>query len=128
MGRERMATGKTSHRPYFEEFLPGILGKLLIEDLESLSTCFEIVVTDADEPPWRLAIERGRLVHVGHAGPEPVCRFLLDRETLLEVVRARRRPAEAFFERRIELEGDMEMGLKLSTVLEPFFARFPYEG
>ncbi len=117
-----------SHRPYFEEFLPGILGKLLIEDLESLSTCFEIAVTDAGEPPWRLAIERGRLVHVGHEGPEPACRFRLDRETLLEVVRGRCRPAEAFFDRRIEVEGDIETGLKLSTVLEPFFARFPYPG
>ncbi len=120
--------GETSHRPYFQDFLPGILGKLLIEDLESLSTCFEIAVTDAEDRPWRLVIERGRLVHVGHEGPEPVCRFLLDRETLLEIVRARCRPAEAFFEKRIELEGDMEMGLKLSTVLEPFFARFPYSG
>jgi hypothetical protein len=27
---------------------------------------------------------------------------------------------------RIELTGDIELGLKLSTVLKPFFQRFPY--
>ena len=37
-------------------------------------------------------------------------------------------PQEAFFDLRIALEGDMEMGLKLSTVLEPFFARYAFEG
>jgi predicted lipid carrier protein YhbT len=113
------------HR-YFSDFLPGILDKLLIEDLETLTSCFEIEVTDAGDPPWWLGIDAGRLTYVGHAGPEPVCRFSLDSDTLLEVVTARCTPAAAFFDTRIELTGDMEMGLKLSTVLEPFFDRFPY--
>ena len=113
---------------YFREFLPGIYGKLLIEDLRDLTECFEIEVSDGDEPPWRLALERGRLVYAGHGGPEPACRFRLDAPTLLEVVAARCTPAEAFFDKRIDLEGDMETGLKLSTVLEPFFERFPFEG
>ncbi len=46
----------------------------------------------------------------------------------VEVVTARCTPAAAFFDTRIDLEGDMEMGLKLSTVLEPFFRRFSYPG
>lgn len=116
------------HQRYFVEFLPTILGRLLIEDLRELTSCFEIVVTDAGEPPWRLAIESGRLVHVGHDGPAPACRFSLDAATLAEVVAARRTPADAFFEKRIELEGDVETGLVLSTVLEPFFRRFPFHG
>ncbi len=111
---------------YFQEFLPSILGQLLVEDLRGLSSCFEIAVEDLAGPPWRLAVEEGRLVHVGHGGPSPACRFRLDVATLLEVVSARCAPAEAFFERRIELEGDVETGLTLSTVLEPFFRRFPY--
>lgn len=111
---------------YFTEFLPGLRGRLLIEDLRELSTCFEIQVTDAPEPPWRIAVESGRLAHVGRDGPAPVCRFLLDAATLLDVVRARCAPSQAFFELRIEVEGDVETGLKLSTVLEPFFRRFPF--
>jgi len=111
---------------YFREFLPTIQGRLLIEDLRDLTSCFEIEVEQAAAPPWRLGIEEGRLTYVGHEGPEPVCRFRLDVPTLLEVVAARCTPAEAFFDKRIDLEGDMEMGLKMSTVLEPFFQRFPF--
>lgn len=116
------------YRQYFEEFLPSILGKLLLEDLHELTSCAEIGVQGVDDPPWRIAIERGRLSYVGHRGPEPVCRFRLDLPTLLEVVAARCTPAEAFFDERIDIEGDLETGLKLSTVLEPFFQRFPFAG
>jgi len=113
---------------YFEEFLPGIRGRLLIPDLESLTTCFAIDVRDAEGPPWRIAIEAGRLVHVGRYGPTPLCEFRLDTDTLLEVVAAELPPAEAFFVKRIDLEGDMELGLKLSTVLAPFFEGYPFSG
>jgi len=116
------------HVRYFTGFLPTILGQLLIEDLRDLTSDFEIAVTDGGSPPWRLAIEAGRLVRVGHDGPEPRCRFSLDAATLAEVVAARCTPADAFFEKRIELEGDLEIGLELSTVLEPFFRRFPFHG
>ncbi|HKJ23788.1 MAG TPA: SCP2 sterol-binding domain-containing protein [Myxococcota bacterium] len=111
---------------YFEAFLPALFGRLLIPDLESLTTCFAIEVTDLDAPPWRIGIEAGRLVFVRHDGPEPLCTFQLDGETLLEVAAARIAPAEAFFAKRIDLEGDMELGLKLSTVLAPFFEGFPF--
>ena len=116
------------YRRYFCEFLPSILGKLLIEDLRELTSCVEIEVADVEDPGWRIAIENGRLSYVGHQGPEPACRFRLDLRTLLEVVAARCTPAEAFFDERIDIEGDMETGLKLSTVLEPFFQRFPFDG
>jgi predicted lipid carrier protein YhbT len=113
---------------YFAAFLPALRGQLLIEELHALTTAFAIDVADAPGPPWRLGVEAGRLVHVGTGGPEPRCRFRLDAATLLEVAAGRTPPAEAFFARRIEVEGDVEEGLRLSTVLEPFFRRFPYPG
>lgn len=113
------------YRRYFTDFLPTLYGQLLIEDLRDLNACCEIVVKD-DPPAWRIAIESGRLVYAGHQGPEPSCAFHLDTETLLSVVGAAETPQQAFFDMRIELTGDIEMGLKLSTVLEPFFQRFPY--
>jgi predicted lipid carrier protein YhbT len=113
---------------YFEEFLPGLMGRLLIEDLRDLDTCFEIAVAEADDRPWRIRVEKGRLVAVAREGPEPVCRFRADVATMRDIVAARCTPAEAFFDLRVELEGDVESGLKLSTVLEPFFQRFPFPG
>lgn len=113
------------YREYFTRFLPTLFGQLLIEDLRDLTACLEIVV-DEDRPPWRIAIENGRLVYAGHDGPEPACSYHVDKQTLLNIVGARETPQEAFFDMRVELTGDLEMGLKLSTVLEPFFQRFPY--
>ncbi|MBI2424116.1 MAG: SCP2 sterol-binding domain-containing protein [Candidatus Hydrogenedentes bacterium] len=123
--------GDARHRclTYFQEFLPAILGQLLLEDLRSLTTAFAIHVTDLPEAPWRLAITDGCLTAVGPSVEQaPVCTFALDSATLLEIVAARIVPQEAFFEMKIALEGDMEMGLTLSTVLAPFFARFPFTG
>lgn len=113
-------------RLYFTTFLPGILNQLLLEDLKSLSCCFAIEVTDSGDPPWRLAIDEGRLTYVGPEGPEPACQFCLDAAALLDVASARVSPQEAFFDLRIQLEGDMELGLTLSTVLAPFFQQHPF--
>lgn len=113
---------------YFGSFLPGLVNQLLVPELSGLTTCFEIHVTDVPQMPWRLVIEEGKLVYVGHEGEEPVCRYSLDSDTLRRVAGAEETPQEAFFDLRVALEGDMEMGLKLSVVLEPFFARFPFRG
>ena len=105
---------------------------------ENRGTCFCFAVdSDDQDDANRLAAENARLREalaaflrapsVGSDGPEPVCRFGLDVATLLDVVAARCVPAEAFFAKRIELEGDIETGLVLSTVLEPFFRRFAFE-
>jgi predicted lipid carrier protein YhbT len=117
----------SQYHDYFETFLPSILGKVLIEGLKSLNCQVAIEVTDTDDMPWILVVQKGRLVHFGHTGPEPICRYLLDLETLIDVISARCTPQDAFFETRIHIEGDIEQGLQLSTVLEEFFERYPYD-
>ncbi len=114
------------YRRYFEEFLPGIVGQLMIENLRGLSCQVEIVVTDSGEAPWSLAVEQGRLMHVAREGADPECRYVLNLDTLIDVVTAKCSPQDAFFEMRIEIEGDIERGLELSTVLGAFFERFPF--
>ncbi len=118
----------TRIRTYFREFLPGLVNQLLLEDLEGLSCCFEISVDGTGDRPWQLVVENGRLVYVGHDGGVPVCQYKTDVLTALAVAAADETPQAAFFDQRIQLIGDMEMGLTLSTVLEPFFRRFPYRG
>lgn len=123
---QEVAQAKIQANRYFEEFLPSICGQLLLEDLSGLTASFEIMVSDIEGRPWRLDIEEGVLMRVGKSDSETMCRFTLDTGTLLEVVSARSSPQEAFFEMRIEIEGDIELGLKLSTVLELFYQRFPF--
>lgn len=115
------------YRKYFTEFLPRIVGRLMLSDLKDLSTHVEIVVTDSGDPPWQLTVDNGKLTHVGQDGPNPVCRFLLNTETLLEIVTAQVSPQDAFFEMRIEIEKDIERGLELSVVLGAFFENFCFD-
>lgn len=114
------------YQDYFANFLPGILGQVLIEGLKSLTCQVAIEVTDSGDKPWLLVVKKGRLVHVGHTGPEPSCRYVLNVSTLIEIITAQCTPQDAFFETRIHIEGDIEQGLQLSTVLEEFFEQYPY--
>lgn len=111
---------------YFEVFLPTLLGQLLIDDLRTLSCSFGIRIAHEDGPPWQLDISEGRLARVERAKEAPACCFVCDGQTLIEVASAKITPQEAFFAMRVEVEGDMELGLKLSTVLAPFFSRYPF--
>lgn len=111
---------------YFQHFLQSFVGKSLLKDVEGLSASLEVRIKDLDSAPWCLRIEEGRLVEVSQGGNLPVCAFTLDSQTLLEIVRAQCAPEAAFFDFRVEIEGDVETALKLSTVLMPFFENFPY--
>lgn len=118
-------SNSTEYNRYFSEFLPTVYGERLIEDLKDLTACFEIAVRDSGETPWRVAVEEGCLVYVGHEGPEPTCRFETDAETLVKILSAEETPQEAFFDMRIDVTGDEQLGMILSAVIEPFFQRFP---
>lgn len=118
--------GYAAYRDYFDSFLPRIVGQLLLPDLRSVSIHAEIVVTDSGDPSWHLQLSDGRLTEISHSGPDAECRYVLDVATVLDVVRANVTPQDAFFNMRIEIEGNIERGLELSVVLENFFKRYPY--
>lgn len=118
-------SNSTEYNRYFSEFLPTIYGEQLVDDLQDLTACFEIAVRDSDEEPWRFSVKDGCLVHVGHDGPEPTCRFETDADTLVKILSAEETPQEAFFDMRIDVTGDEQLGMILSVVIEPFFQRFP---
>jgi predicted lipid carrier protein YhbT len=112
---------------YFTEFLPRVVGRLMLEDLHTLDAVFGIRLTDQPGGAWSMVIERGRLMFVGQGGPAHSCTFALDTATLLSIVGGELAPQNAFFSMLVEIEDDVELGLKLSTVLECFFERFPFQ-
>ena len=59
------------------------------------------------------------------ASTDPVYR--LDTRTFGQIVSGRLAPQKAFFERRVDLEGDMETGLRLAFILASFFTQYSYE-
>ena len=118
---------------YFLEFLAGKLNQRLLPDLQKLSVTFSIVLSGsggaggpADEA-WTLTIANGVLASIAPGAIQPQCSFRLDASTFLEIAGGRLSPQFAFFQRRIEIEGQIETGLRLATVLAGFFKQFPFD-
>ncbi len=112
---------------YFTQFLPGKLYQQLLPGLRKLTASFSIRVLDTDQPAWSLHVLNGALTALEADGARGDCCFLVDVDTFARIVSAQTRPQEAFFKRQIEIEGDLETGLKLATVLGAFFREFPYD-
>jgi predicted lipid carrier protein YhbT len=64
-------------------------------------------------------------VHEGPGQPAEIT-YRLDEATFADLVRGRQSPREAFFARRVEIEGHLEKGLKLAHLFEQFVSEFPY--
>lgn len=112
-------------RAYFDRFLPALQGELLLPWLHTLTCTLGVRVVDL-AAAWVLVIRDGRLAAVQAGLGTPECAFCLDGDTLLAVAAGALAPDRAFFDLRIEIVGDMALGLQLSTVLAPFFQRYPY--
>ena len=120
------ARQREASRLYFTSYLPGLQGQLLIPGLRSLSCALGVGLTDVDDAVWTLVVESGRLTEIAVGSESAQCVFLLDSGTLLEIATGTLAPDRAFFDLRIEIEGDIALGLQLSTVLEPFFKQHVY--
>lgn len=111
---------------YFSDFLAGKMHRLLLPDLHSLTATFAIVIRGVPRGRWVLAVESGRLMAVHRDGQPARCTFLTEPRVFLEIVAGRMSPQQAFFERQVDIEGDLETGLKTATVLSAFFKQFPF--
>lgn len=111
---------------YFTHFLREKMHKRLLPNLKNLSATCHIVVEDLPEQSWSLRIDRGRLEHISANGSDCQCTFLLHSDVFSRIVSGRLTPQRAFFEKRVDIEGDIETGLKLTTVLAAFFQKWPY--
>jgi predicted lipid carrier protein YhbT len=111
---------------YFNHFLAGKMHKQLLPDLRNLSATCRIKIEDIPGHSWTLRIEQGRLENISDNGMNCQCTFLVDCDTFSRIVSGELAPQKAFFKRKIDIQGDMETGLKLATVLAAFFQKWPY--
>lgn len=123
----KIAAKSTSYivERYFDDFLAEKMNKQLLPNLRSLSATCRINVEDVG-CSWALKIEQGRLVKISHNSMNCQCSFLVNYDTFCRIVSGRLVPQKAFFKRKVDIQGDMETGLKLATVLAEFFQKWPY--
>ena len=112
---------------YFTRFLRGKMHQQLLPNLKRLSATCRIVVADLPAQAWSLRIDRGRLERISTNGTDCQCTFLLHSDVFSRIVAGRLAPQRAFFEKKVDITGDIEAGLKLTTVLAAFFQKWPYD-
>ena len=112
---------------YFDDFLRKKMHKQLLPDLRKLSATFRIVMKEKSDMYWSLAIEQGILTKISRNGMACECSFIVDSSTFGDIASARVTPQKAFFKKQVDIEGDIETGLKLVTVLAAFFKKHPFK-
>ena len=111
---------------YFDQFLSCKIGQLLLPDVRSLTTSFGVALREDPQLRWKLLVEHGVLKMVEQNDMPTNCSFSLDADALLAIVCGRLAPQQAFFQRRVDIGGDLAAALKTAAVMTQFFRRFPY--
>lgn len=109
---------------YFQNFLPEKIGRLLVEDIRQLDADLSIQFGPAPDEAWSISIRGGVLTGIFHGRRFPCC-YVTDTDTFQAVASGRMTPQQAFFQSKVEIEGDMEVGLRTATALTEFFRRYP---
>jgi len=112
---------------YFNRFLVSKMHKQLLPDLKKLSASCKIRVSEVPQKNWSLQINQGRLEKISLNGTICQCTFLVDGDTFERIVTGTLPPQQAFFQKKVDIKGNIEKGLMLATVLAAFFRKYPYE-
>jgi thioester reductase-like protein len=113
-------------RRYLEQFLPPAARRSSLTRLP-LTVTVALDVRGAGGGVWWCHWVDGQMVAVHEDSGRPAeVTYRLDESTFADLVRGRQSPREAFFARRVEIEGHLEMGLKLAHLFEQFVREFPY--
>lgn len=111
---------------YFTYFLREKLNQPLLPKLQTLSATFSITLLAEENSVWTLEIKNGLLVSIQRGLTKAQCGFRLKPEIFSAIAAGKLSPQFAFFKRQVDIEGQLDTGLRLATVLAEFFVRFPY--
>lgn len=113
-------------KTYYDTFLQEKIGQQLLPDLKRLNSQFNIYISDVRDSCRTLTIRQGVLERISNNGLAYECTFSVNFDTFRKITAGTLAPQDAFFNRDVDIEGDIETGLKLATVLAVFFKKYPY--
>jgi nucleoside-diphosphate-sugar epimerase len=124
--RRPRRTAKIDCTHYVEEFFPAALRRSTLTQVP-LDVTVGLDVSGPDGGQWTCCWEDGALMRLqrGREGPAEVV-YRLDLATFAAIVAGRLQPQQAFLTRRIEIEGDIEKGLKLAVLFEHLVQECPF--
>jgi thioester reductase-like protein len=120
--RPRAASLRCAH--YIEEFFPPAVRRSTLASLP-LDVMVRLEIVDAG--CWHCHWIGGELTQVRHDVSTPAdVVYRLNSSTFENVVHGRVSPHDAFLDQAIEIDGDIEKGLKLAVLFGRFVREFPY--
>ncbi len=112
---------------YFNRFLVNKMHRRLLPDLKNLSASCRIRVSEVPFKNWSLRINHGRLEEISTNGTLFQCTFIVNGNTFEQIITGKLPPQQAFFQKKVDITGNIEKGLMLATVLSAFFRKYPYQ-
>jgi hypothetical protein len=112
---------------YVERFLPAAARRSLLAHVAGLSIAVGLEVSGAGGGQWLCRWDHGDLTQVSRGSADGAAViYRTDAPTFAAVVQGRTTAQQAFFTRRIGIEGDVEKALKLAVLFEQFVQDNPY--
>jgi nucleoside-diphosphate-sugar epimerase len=120
------AVGRFNCREYVERFFPAAAASSTLSKVP-IDLTLGVVIDGAGGGNWTVRLRPEQVAEVQRELPaDPSIVYRMDTATLEAIVRGRQSPQAAFFERRIEIRGDVEKALKLAVLFEQFVRENPY--
>jgi hypothetical protein len=112
-------------RQYVEEFFPATLRRSSLARLP-LDVTIGLDVAGPEGGQWLCRLHKGEpAIRRGPLADADVI-YRMDRATFEAIVRGWQSPQDAFLARAIEIEGDLEKGVKLAVLFDHFVKECPY--
>ncbi len=124
-GRKTRRRKPWACRRYVEQFFPESLARSSLARV-SIDVTLGLDVAGAGGGRWSCRLGGGAATVRRGLEPAAEVVYRTDPATFEAVVRGRQSPQEAFLDRRIEIAGDVEKGLKLAVLFERFVKECPY--
>lgn len=146
IGKRPVVTGNTTHVEYFEELMHDRINMSPLPKIKSLNTIIRFEIMGHNAGCWTIAVEEGILKHISRnhfdSSPfkgknveslksqrdnsellsrditlKPMCIFRLEGQTFMSIVRREITPQQAFFQKKVQIEGDMTIALKMNVLV-----------
>ncbi len=132
-GKRPEVTDKTNHIEYFEELMFDRVNMCPLPRIKSLGIVIRFDIVGQNAGSWTIVVADGILKRISrnHPDPEsqqgnseplsdvlnPACIFRLDGRTFMSIIRREITPQQAFFEKKVQIEGDMTLALKMNVLV-----------
>ena len=127
VGRGKEEQADLDCADYVERFLPAAARRSVLARVAELSLTVGLEVSGPGGGQWCCRWEEGDLTDVRRgAADEAAVVYRTDAHTFAAVVQGQTTPQQAFFTRRIGVQGDIEKALKLAVLFEHFVQENPY--